>query len=491
MHRAGYPIGGGRKTLSSLAVLFLLGAIAFGVIPGPAAAKTANALPLRTGVSGINDFEPVAFEHVKQTGSKYVRIWVNWADTAPFNLPASWQPDNPADPNYDWLNTDQAVTGAVAAGLVPVLMIEETPHWAERCAKGDNCNPDPTALAQFGTAAARRYSGSFGGLPYVRYWQGLNEPNLSLYFNPQFEGDRAVSAGLYRTLANSFYAAVKAVNPSNTVIAAGLGPIAVPGLTVGPIQFTKELLCMKGRKTFRPAPGNCEGGVDFDIFDIHPYTTGGPTHKGGKNDVELGDLQKMRSLLDAADRAHRINGSFKSTPLWIEEFSWDTNPPDPGGLAMNIEVRWVAEALYQAWRARVETFFWFGLRDNAPSSLPFSETLQSGLYFRGATQAQDTPKSILYAFRFPFVAYPEGGGLHVWGRTPTSSKGKVAIQTWTGGRWRKALVVRANKAGIFQGVANTRYGHTKRGSVRAVYQGQSSPGFSMRPVKDFYQPPFG
>jgi hypothetical protein len=472
-------------------LLLSIGAIAFSVAPAATDPDRASALPLRTGVSGLDDFEPTAFERIKSAGSRYVRIWVNWADTAPSKLPASWQPENPTDPAYDWLETDKAVTGAVAAGLVPVLMIEETPPWAERCAQGDNCNPDPTALAQFGTAAARRYSGAFGGLPYVRYWQGLNEPNLSLYFNPQFEGDRPVSAGLYRTLVNSFYAAVKAVNPSNVVIAGGLGPIAVPGLTIGPIQFTKELLCMKGRKQFRPAPGNCEGGVNFDIFDIHPYTTGGPTHKGGINDVELGDLPKMRSLLDAADRAHRINTSFKSTPLWVEEFSWDSNPPDPGGLAMGIETRWVAEALYQAWRAEVAAFFWFSLRDGRHLAIPFSETLQSGLYFRGETLAQDTPKSYLYAFRFPFVSYPQRDGLYAWGRTPTSGPGKVSIQTWTGSRWRQAFVLRAKKSGIFEGEISSRYGRKKKGSVRAVYRGQSSPGFSMRPIKDFYQPPFG
>ena len=460
----------------------------------PAAQAAADAQPLRTGISGLNEDALLAFQRVKDAGARYVRIAFEWSEIAPGAKPGSWQPEDPADPHYDWRRTDEDVAHAVAAGLEPVAMIEEVPRWVERChaSMGGNCDPDPDALAAFATAAARRYSGGFGGLPRVAYWQGLNEPNLTLYFNPQFEGDRAVSSGLYRTLANRFYAAIKAVNPSSIVIAAGLGPIAVPGYTIGPMRFTRELLCMRGRERFHPTPGDCGGGVYFDIFDIHPYTTGGPTHTGGINDVELGDLAKLRELLNAADAAGRIKGLFEHTPLWIGELSWDSNPPDPGGLPMKIETRWAAEALYRAWAAGVEAFFWFSLRDRAPQpNLPFSETLQSGLYFRGATLEQDQPKEVLYAFRFPFVSFPRTKGLFFWGRTPNSQRGTVVIQVWKEGHWHRAIVTRANAAGMFGGLIQSSYGSNKRGLARAVYQGQASVPFSMRPVPDFAQSPFG
>jgi hypothetical protein len=413
----------------------------------------------------------------------------------PKQEPANWQPEDPADPNYDWSHYDLWVSRAVQAGLTPVLQVRGAPAWAQRCtftSVDSPCNPDPAKLAAFTTAAVRRYSGNFGGLPRVRYWQGLNEPNLSIFFNPQYEGGKAVSATLYRTLINAFYAAVKSVDPSNIVIAAGLGPIAVPGYTIGPMRFTRELLCMRGRERFQPTPGDCQGGVHFDIFDIHPYTTGGPTHEGGANDVELGDLPKLKALLRAADSAGRIKGQFPHTPLWVTEFSWDSNPPDPGGLPMKLETRWTAEALYRAWKAGISNFFWFSLRDFPPEpNLPFSETLQSGLYFRGATVAQDQPKEVLYAFRSPFVSFPDKRGLFFWGRTPNSKGGRVAIQLWRSGHWRRAFVARANKAGIFRGVIHSGYGHNKRGLARAVHHGEAAIPFSMRPVPDFPQPPFG
>jgi hypothetical protein len=472
-----------------LAIAFLLAAYA---APADAAVR-----PLKTGVSYVYDEEPaVAFQHVRETGARLAHTPVRWGNVAPSTQPAAWQPENPADPNYDWESTDRWVREAVAAGLTPVLQIRGTPRWAQRCPQlfgtDTPCDPDPAALAAFATAAASRYSGVFGGLPRVRYWQGLNEPNLSLFFMPQYDGNRAVSPILYRTLINTFYGAIKAVNPSNLVIAAGLGPIAVPKYTVGPMRFTRELLCMRGHERFRPAPGDCGGGVSFDIFAIHPYTTGGPTHEGGANDVQLGSLWRLRALLDAADRAGRINGQFESTPLWITEFSWDSQPPDPGGLPMKIETRWVAEALHTAWSVGIDTFFWFSLRDfEQEPGEPFHISIESGLYFRGPTVAQDQPKEVLYAFRFPFVAYPGSKGFRYWGRTPSSKGGRVTIQVWKQGKWRKLLTTRADKAGIFHGQTRSHYGKGRSGAARAVQAGQISVPFSMRPVGDFPHPPFG
>jgi hypothetical protein len=479
------------RLLAALAAVGLLLATQVGTAGGAVR-------PLKTGVSYVYDEElPASFQHVKDAGARLAHTPIRWGSVAPSEQPPGWQPEDPADPNYDWESTDRWVHEAVAAGLTPVLQIRGAPRWAQRCQRPFSndtpCDLDPAHLAAFATAAAHRYSGQFGNLPRVKYWQGLNEPNLSLFFQPQFDGDRAVSPELYRTLLNTFYAAIKGVDPTNLVIAAGLGPIAVPKYTIGPLRFTRELLCMRGRDHFRPAPGNCGGGVNFDIFAIHPYTTGGPTHEGGVNDVQLGSLWKLRALLDAADRADRINSQFKRTPLWITEFSWDSKPPDPGGLPMEIETRWAAEALHTAWRAGIDTFFWFTLRDFEPEpGEPSHVSIQGGLYFRGPTVAQDQPKEVLYAFRFPFVAYPGKRGLSFWGRTPNSGPGKVLIQIRKPkGDWKRVLVARADKAGIFRGVAKTGYGRNRKGFVRAHYWGADSVPFSMKPVGDFPYPPFG
>lgn len=477
---------------TALATALALVAILAAIPSGASAAR-----PLYTGLSGVYDYNPLAYERVRATGATFVRIGVPWGAIAPDRLPQQWDPESPAEPSYEWGHVDGAVRNAVAAGLTPLLMIISAPRWAERCPAHDGfpeavCNPDPAALAKFATATARRFSGNFAGLPQVRYWQGLNEPNLSLYFLPQFEAGRPVSAYLYRSLANAFYAAVKSVDSANLVLAAGLGPIAVPKYTIGPLRFARDLFCLKGGPKPKPKPGDCEGGVSFDIFDVHPYTTGGPTHEGGSNDVQLGDIPQLVELLRAADRAGRIHGVFKRTPLWITEFSWDSNPPDPGGLPMRIERRWVAEAIYNSWRAGVDHFFWYGLRDEPiRPELPSSASAQSGLYFSGSTLAEDQPKPYMYAFRFPFVAYPGGAGLRVWGRTPSGAGGRVTIELRRGGGWRRAAILRADRFGIFEATIDTAYGAKSKGAARARVDGTHSVPFSMRPVADFDQPPFG
>jgi hypothetical protein len=461
-----------------------------------APSASAAVRPLNTGISNVYTNEVATFANVRATGSTLSLSPLRWGVIAPSKLPANWNPEDPADPNYDWRFFDTWLTNAVAAGLTPVLQIRGAPKWAERCvpdpASEAVCNPDPAALAAFTRAAVRRYSGHFDDLPRVRFWEGMNEPNLSLYFEPQFEGSTPVSPGLYRTLLNTFYATVKSTEPSDLVLAPGLGPIAVPHYTIGPMKFTRLLLCMTGHHHPHPTAGSCEGGVHFDIFDIHPYTTGSPTHEGGPNDIEMGDLAKIQELIAAADRAHRIRGVYKRTPLWITEFSYDSKPPDPGGLPMKILSQWVSEALYQAWSHGVSNFMWYSLVDEAPQpNVPFGISLQSGLYFWAPTVAAERPKPSMYAYRFPFVAFRRANGLRYWGRTPNGKGGRIVLQARRGSRWRRIGVARADSAGIFKGLARTGYGRGRKGAVRAHFAKSASPGFPMRPVGDFPQPPFG
>jgi hypothetical protein len=496
-----------RAIVSTILGTFTL--LGIGVIDARAqeAPPPENTRPLVTGITGGFEGNPLAFQAIADTGAQFVHIDVDWNQIAPTTEPEEWQPTEPSDPHYNWSSLDPLVTEAVQAGLTPVLMVDSAPAWAQRTCNSQLCSPIPAKLAAFTTAAARRYSGEFDGLPLVRYWQGWNEPNLSLFFNPQFKRGKPTSPQLYRKIINAFYFAVKSVNPSDLVIAAGLGPIERFPLTIGPLSFARSLLCMTGGRHPHRAPGNCEGGVHFDIFDIHPYTTGGPAREGEANDVELGSLGRLQQLLTAADRAGRLHGEYKQTPLWITEFAWASKPPNRHGLAMKILVRWAAEALYVSWRAGVTHFFWFGLHDEpAYRHFFFSETYQTGLYFDGPSIAKDRPKKrLLNTFRFPFVAYAHKNGIFFWGRTPYSKSGKAEIQLLKEGSWRTASIINAKPTGIFSGVVRTTYGRNLQGEARARYVREisipsetsvssgieTSVPFSLHPVKEFYQPPFG
>lgn len=463
--------------------------------------STATAAPssVGTGVSYVYEEQPLAFERVADSGAEMVHGWLRWTEVAPADEPANWDPRDPFDPNYNWARMDEWVRNAVGAGLKPLLQVYYAPKWANRCkAKGGfgtnpPCNPDPKKMADFGHAAALRYSGQYEGLPRVRYWQPQNEPNLGLFFQPQFNRKgRAVSPRIYRTLMNRFYTAVKRVKSTNIILSAGLAPNAVPGNGVAPMEFARDLLCMSGRKKPRPRRGNCGGRVRMDVFDMHPYTSGGPTHKShGKDNVQMGDLPKLKRLIAAADRAGRILGQRNRTPIWITEMAWDSKPPDPGGVPMWLLNRWTSEALYRSWQAGVSKFFWYSLRDQDRGSAPFSASAQAGLYFRGADLELDQPKPNLAAFRFPFVAFPKGRRISIWGRTPSSKGGKVVIQRQFGKKWKRLATVKANSRGLFRAVVKPGARQNSRGKVRAKFSHQSAIPFSLKKIPDRDIHPFG
>lgn len=474
--------------LASLALLAPVG------LPSTADA----ARPLATGITTADNgaVDQLGFDRIKATGADFTRIIIYWSQVVGNTKPVSWDPTDPADPNYDWTMIDPEIRKAVDAGLTPLVQIYSAPSWAERCvAPGEPgiCNPDPVEFQKFAKAAVARYSGNFNELPRVRYWQPWNEPNLHIFFKPQRVGAARPSPDLYRALLNRFAAVVKGSDLSNKVVGGGLAPLGGEN-SIGPLDFTRRLLCMKGRKKPKPKPG-CRKTARFDIWAVNPYTTGGPTHQAiSPDDVQLGDVREMVSLVRAARRAGKVIGSPTKVPVWVTELSWDSKPPDPNGLPMALLCRWTSEAMFRTWQAGVERFFWFSLRDwsRAPGE-PYRETLESGLYFRGSSIQKDRPKRVLEAFEFPFVAFRKANRITVWGRTASFSPGRVVIRfaNSRGATGKKIETVNADRDGVFKASVRTRYGKNYRGFVTATYQGRRSLPFSLKPVKDFYHPPFG
>lgn len=470
----------------------LLASLAISTAPQSAPA----ARPLATGVTVPDTglVEQKGYDRIKGAGAKYTRVALVWSMIAPPNKPNQWDPTNPADPHYDWTSADHQVVRAIRAGLIPLVQVNTAPRWAERCvAKGKPgiCNPHPVAFQRFTRAAVRRYSGNFGGLPRLRYWEPWNEPNLHIFFKPQRKGKKRPSPALYRNLLNRFAAVVKSSSSKNRVVGGGLAPLGGTNST-HPLDFTRRLLCMKGRKNPVPIEG-CEGFGRFDIWAINPYTTGGPTTTATHpDDVQLGDVAEMIKLIRAARKYGKIKSPKRYVPVWVTEFSWDSKPPDPNGLRMGLLSRWTSEAMFGSWKAGVDNFFWLSIRDWPREGLPFSETIQSGLWLRGATIAKDRPKRVLKAFEFPFVAFRQPRGILIWGRTPNSKSGRVTIRFGRSyGRVnRRIKVVRTNRFGVFQSFIRTRLGRNFRGFLSAKY-GKASLPFSLRRVRNFRHPPFG
>ena len=439
------------------------------------------------GTDGTND-DASSYSRAQQAGTSVVRIPVIWSSVAPAVRPAGFDSLNPADPAYNWGPTDTQVNLAVSHNLQPMLTLYQAPKWAQS-GPGDKSTGgvrvDAAAFAQFAAAAATRYDGSHGH-PRVRYWEVWNEANVNVYFSPQYSHGVVAAPVAYRTMVNLFAAAVHRVASGNVVVAGALSPFTVirgATVTIGPLKFMRALLCMSGGAHPHPT---CNQRVAFDVWSHHPYTSGDATHKAfNPNDVSLGDLPRMRALLDAAYAAGHIVSTGRPG-FWVTEFSWDTAPPDPKGVPLALHARWTAEALYRMWLAGVDLVIWLQLYDD-----PFPATqTQGGLYFRnGWDNATARPKPSLTSFTFPFVAYLASGGVSVWARTPWGRPGTVVVQRKVGSAWRSIATMRSDRFGIVQGKIAGQF--TKKDWLRARVGGKTGIPFSLTQPPDRFVDPFG
>jgi Cellulase (glycosyl hydrolase family 5) len=427
-----------------------------------------------------------AFAKTRGAGASYVRLVLNWNSIAPTSRPAGFVATDPTSPGYSWRNADPIVAKAEDAGLTPILDIIGTPGWAYATKpQGVNAgSPKAAALAQFATALATHYDGTTPGVPEAHVFQVWNEVNNSLFLSP-------VSGGAYRGMVNAVADAVHAVDPKNLVVAGGLDPFGHPKgkkqkwYSQTPLAFMRSALCIsKGAHPHR----TCSATIHFDVWSHHPYTFNGPSgHAKNPDDVSLGDLPRMRSVLQAGVRLHRVI-SAHPVKFWVTEFSWDTQPPRRHAAPMGLAARWTAEALYQMWRSGVSLVTWFGLQDRGGTS-PY----QSGIFLHSRSLAKAKAKPVRTAFRFPFVAYLGRGTVTVWGRDATSDQRIVTIQRRRGkhGHWGTVAKIRANSSGIFK--AKLKLNATKKDSLRAVAPGSgSSLGFSLtRPSAKLSYGPWG
>jgi len=318
----------------------------------------------------------------------------------------------------------------------------------------------------------------------VHVFQVWNEPNLSLNLNP-------VKASTYRGMVNAVAAALHGLDSTNLVVAGGLEPVGHKKTkkrswsSVAPLAYMRTLLCLSKGKHPR---ATCHDPVHFDVWSHHPYTHGGPFgHAQIPDDIELGDLPKMRATLQAGVRLHHVV-SAHPVQFWVTEFGWDTNPPRPNAASLSLAARWTSESLYQMWRSGVSLVTWFLLQDYKSPSL-----FQCGLYFHSPTLDEVRPKPVLTAFRFPFVAYLKGRTVSVWGRDETSDDRDVTIQVRRGkrGKWQTVASIASNHFGIFR--ATIKLKASKTDWVRAKASGSgTSLGFSLtRPKNPSFIGPWG
>jgi hypothetical protein len=420
------------------------------------------------------------------TGAKMVLLEVDWAEVAPTMPRPVYDPTSPSDPQYDFGYLDAVLRKFAGAGISPAFMVTDAPRWAEAPGgpadlEADGAwNPAPTPYGQLATALARRYSGSYPDplfpgrmLPRVQYFQAWAEANFDIHLAPQWvnSGGTWVPTGpaIYRNLLNAFYAGIKEGNRSAMVVTAGFGPFGDPpgacpvgevgnGCRMPPALFVRSLLCFTGQ-ALKQQP--CSNPAHFDALAQDPYEVGPPTLKAfNADDVSAPDLGKLTRIVNKAvtvgtvlPRSHK--------QLWVTEFSYDSNPPNPTAVSTATQAKWLEESFYIFWTEGVSDVVWYLVRDQVPGN--WSTTYHSGVFFYNGE-----PKPAFEAFRFPFVVMPSGRRAVVWGISPRT--GTLAVQRQRGRSWKTVFELRVTAGGVF----TREIAGSLRGNFRGVVKGEPS-----------------
>jgi hypothetical protein len=441
-------------------------------------------------------------------GVDTIRATMLWDALAPQptspTAPAGFDASNPAAyPAAKWAPYDRLVELARADGItVDFNVTAPGPLWAmgrgaPSASYRDHWMPSAVDFGQFVAAVGARYSGSYRpaaagpALPRVHFWSIWNEPNQPGWLAPQWQSVQGASSmlapALYRAYANAAYAALARTGhrpPGDTVLIGELapegcepgGPCVYPKLerSIPPIPFVQALYCLDaGGQLLSGAAASREGcapnadpaafvAANPALFQAtgfahHPYSFFlTPTATmSDPNFVPLSDLPRLEGALDDA---FRVYGQSRRLNLYLTEYGYETNPPNPfRGVSPAIQARYLNVAQYIAWRdPRVRALSQFLLYDAPPDtnfrpgSLGYWSTFQTGLLYRSGVA-----KPSLAAYRLPlFIPDPSPGGggpVLVWAMlrpAPPDSRQEAEIQ-WasTGGAFRTLETVGVQNPG--------------------------------------------
>lgn len=469
------PRGGARAIalLLQLCLLLLFGSM----LPSSAAAFTRG---FTDDIWFTTSTPSLWVQKTEATGAQRVLLEVDWQSIEPSQPASPSQATNPSGPQYDFGYLDARVREFRNSGLSVAFLVTDAPRWAEQnggpaaLEATGGYRPDATAFGQMAQAMARRYSGSFPdpanpgqSIPKVSYFQAWAEPNLNIHLSPQWirSGGQLVETGpgIYRELLNSFYAGIKAGNPSAQVLDGGLGPFGDPPSTsltsrMPPAEFLRGLLCLAGRSL---TPVSCPNPAHYDVLTIDPYEVNSPTtHAVNADDVSAPDLGKLTRIQSAAlGHGRLLPNAHKG--LWATEFAYDSKPGNPYGLSPAKQAAWLEESFYVFWSQGVDTAIWYLVRDQLP-------TFNQNNYYSGVYLYNGKRKPSFTAYRFPFVVMPYRRAARAWGIAPAS--GKLVVQRNKNHRWVTLFSTHVSTDSVFVHKLSARL----KGKFRAKVAGQTS-----------------
>jgi hypothetical protein len=432
---------------------------------------------------------------IKAEGVDRVRISVVWSLIAPHPQSSrrpKFDATNPAAyPQGVWDRYDTVVRIARSLGVrVYFQLTAPAPNWAtppRKIAQGYRWSHDPSAkeYGEFVQAVGRRYRG------LVDYWGIWNEPNIGGWMTPQWRTVRGgqkveASPAIYRGMLDAAWRALQKTGHGHDTIL--IGETAAYGFAwkgygadMDPLTFVRALYCLSA--AYRPLTGKratevgCPSSGSRAAFAAahpglfaatgwahHPYDffKAPSTHLRDPNAADLADLSRLDRALDRTFRSYRKRAGF---PIYVTEWGYQSNPPDPFvKFSLAQQAVYLNEGEYMAWRdPRVRAFGQFLLVDDSPftqyhrGSRGYWSSFQSGLIELGGTQ-----KPAYFAFRIPiWLPNPRHGrSVAVWGQLrpanhTTLQTGTLQFRAQGSRAWANVTVVQTrNREGfVFTHVA--------------------------------------
>jgi hypothetical protein len=412
-----------------------------------------DAVLLHRGAAGMH----AGLRDLRALGVDWVRVTASWSAIAPApratRRPRFDARDPAAYPRRSWAALDRLMRGAGARRLRVMIDIAFwAPRWAVRSAvrpaERQRSQIDPRAYADFAAAVARRYSGRYDGLPAAVGFTVWNEPNYGVFLLPQWRREgtawEVASADAYRAMLYAAYPAIHRAAPGALVLIGATSAIGADSPTspadgVAPLRFLRALACVDralrpvhsgGCRDFRPLPG--------DGWAHHPYTPGDPSlHDTLPDDVPIADLPRLSGLLE---RLHARGRTRRRLGVWVTEFGYQTDPPDP---TQRVSPDEQASFIPQAERIAagdpaVRSFAQFLLRDLPPARSGDIRARWSD-YQSGVRYAAGAAKPAFDALRWSLVAYRRAdGSVGLWGhvRPQGATATRVEARAGAGRAWR-------------------------------------------------------
>ncbi len=299
----------------------------------------AQGAPLKM-IWGPNDLPSgkSAFPLYVRLGVDVLQVQLQWNRTAQ-QRPAD--PTNPADPAYDWpSDVAKAIARANNSGIKVMLMLRDTPRWANGGRSAKWAPRRDSDFADFAAAASKQF-------PSVRHWMIWGEPQRGDSFFPMPPG-KPRGPRRYAKLLDAAYGALKAVDARDLVIGANtwsFGPVT-------PVQFLRWMRLPNGKPPRLDYYGHNPFSLRFPRLSRKPY------YKG------LRDISDIDTFSREVNRAYRSRNL--RPKLWLSEY---TVPSAPNRI-MNFSVsrkgqaRWLRAAFRVAQRSRrVKGMGWFRLLD--------------------------------------------------------------------------------------------------------------------------------